>query len=412
MQSIDTQNFTAYKQPNYLDQIQECLKRDQGVTRQEIDEATFQLAECIYNSVKNETQAYTYSNDSSTNAINEINEYQEPQLNIEIKNEYKIERFGSDFIPLAAQETGDRLPVVQDSSNGRQDFFGNQQRSDIPNFENLNFAFEPLRTQYSQPQPEFGFTYIPTSNPSYTFEAIGKTESEAELGKLATDEAIDPLSSNEYNSYLSGSSVLTFENMSSMSACPLNYSSHYSASFDSLVLMKTQEIENVFAPNGENSGDFYNSLRPVNATSFPNQFYQRAVFSLDISPNESVGTDRSELFGPVPTNSTKHSFSEVDADSNVQSPQTHSPSFVTKDAKIFKNSEPKIKSRLMKSRNHKCPVCQKVFKRPLSFKIHYSIHTGEREYKCDWLGCGKLFNVKSNMTRHQKVHLRKLGRRR
>lgn len=63
------------------------------------------------------------------------------------------------------------------------------------------------------------------------------------------------------------------------------------------------------------------------------------------------------------------------------------------------------KGNLLKT--HKCPVCSKVFKRPLSFKIHYSIHTGLKHYKCEWENCGKYFNVKSNMTRHHKLHLRK-----
>lgn len=57
-------------------------------------------------------------------------------------------------------------------------------------------------------------------------------------------------------------------------------------------------------------------------------------------------------------------------------------------------------------KRNQCPVCHKVFKRPLLFQIHFSIHTGVKLYKCEWEGCGRLFNVKSNMTRHYKLHLR------
>lgn len=57
-------------------------------------------------------------------------------------------------------------------------------------------------------------------------------------------------------------------------------------------------------------------------------------------------------------------------------------------------------------KRNQCPVCHKVFKRPLSFQIHFSIHTGVKLFKCEWEGCGRLFNVKSNMTRHYKLHLK------
>lgn len=57
-------------------------------------------------------------------------------------------------------------------------------------------------------------------------------------------------------------------------------------------------------------------------------------------------------------------------------------------------------------KKNECPVCQKVFKRPSSLQIHFYIHTGVKLYKCEWEGCGRLFNVKLNMTRHFKLHLK------
>lgn len=57
-------------------------------------------------------------------------------------------------------------------------------------------------------------------------------------------------------------------------------------------------------------------------------------------------------------------------------------------------------------KKNQCPVCQKLFKRPSSLQIHFYIHTGVKLYKCEWEGCGRLFNVKSNMTRHYKLHLK------
>lgn len=59
-----------------------------------------------------------------------------------------------------------------------------------------------------------------------------------------------------------------------------------------------------------------------------------------------------------------------------------------------------------KTRAHRCLICHKVFKRPLSYRIHYTIHSGEKQFRCS--KCGKSFNVKSNLTRHEKLHGRPL----
>lgn len=56
---------------------------------------------------------------------------------------------------------------------------------------------------------------------------------------------------------------------------------------------------------------------------------------------------------------------------------------------------------------NKCPVCHKVFKRPLSLQIHFYIHTGVTMFKCEWEGCGRMFNVKLNMKRHYRLHLKR-----
>lgn len=61
----------------------------------------------------------------------------------------------------------------------------------------------------------------------------------------------------------------------------------------------------------------------------------------------------------------------------------------------------------METGRNRCPICGKVFKRPLSLQIHFSIHTGEKMFRCEWQGCGRLFNVKSNMKRHYRLHLRR-----
>lgn len=54
----------------------------------------------------------------------------------------------------------------------------------------------------------------------------------------------------------------------------------------------------------------------------------------------------------------------------------------------------------------RCPICKKQFKRPSSVQTHLYSHTGQKCFKCPWEGCGRDFNVKSNMTRHYKLHER------
>ncbi|CCG25640.1 hypothetical protein CORT_0C02650 [Candida orthopsilosis Co 90-125] len=55
---------------------------------------------------------------------------------------------------------------------------------------------------------------------------------------------------------------------------------------------------------------------------------------------------------------------------------------------------------------NRCRICNKQFKRPSSLQTHYYSHTGEKIFRCPWQGCGKMFSVKSNMTRHYRLHER------
>ncbi|CDH59191.1 predicted protein [Lichtheimia corymbifera JMRC:FSU:9682] len=53
---------------------------------------------------------------------------------------------------------------------------------------------------------------------------------------------------------------------------------------------------------------------------------------------------------------------------------------------------------------YKCLYCQKGFSRPSSLRIHVYSHTGEKPFDCPEPGCGRRFNVQSNLRRHLRIH--------
>lgn len=57
-------------------------------------------------------------------------------------------------------------------------------------------------------------------------------------------------------------------------------------------------------------------------------------------------------------------------------------------------------------KRYKCDYCGKRFDRPSSLQVHIRTHTGAQPYTCEWPGCARTFNVKSNMLRHWRSHER------
>ncbi|KAK0196312.1 hypothetical protein F5146DRAFT_923163, partial [Armillaria mellea] len=60
-------------------------------------------------------------------------------------------------------------------------------------------------------------------------------------------------------------------------------------------------------------------------------------------------------------------------------------------------------------RKHACTVCNKRFNRPSSLRIHLNTHTGATPFRCPFPGCGRGFNVNSNMRRHYRNHINSTG---
>ncbi|KAI8074113.1 hypothetical protein BC940DRAFT_211342, partial [Gongronella butleri] len=53
---------------------------------------------------------------------------------------------------------------------------------------------------------------------------------------------------------------------------------------------------------------------------------------------------------------------------------------------------------------HRCPICTKVFTRPSALRCHTYSHSKDKPFECPQLGCGRRFNVRSNMRRHMRTH--------
>ncbi|KAF8747562.1 Zinc finger, C2H2 type, partial [Rhizoctonia solani] len=57
-----------------------------------------------------------------------------------------------------------------------------------------------------------------------------------------------------------------------------------------------------------------------------------------------------------------------------------------------------------KNERRRCPVCNKIFRRPSSLEDHLNVHSGDKPHVCPFKGCHTGFATKSNMKRHFLTH--------
>ncbi|KAG0670518.1 hypothetical protein C6P45_002260 [Maudiozyma exigua] len=171
----------------------------------------------------------------------------------------------------------------------------------------------------------------------------------------------------------------TFTNYSPLFLAPRSYSSMSSQS----------------SLSEENTQDGIHSKKKVqiNANSKSVQDY--------ISSYMDLTTDTRIYDSISPSYSTLLEISDNIANSSSKKDSAENPS--------TKRNGSTSKTNFPKGVIHECNLCGKRFQRPSTLETHMNVHSGEKPFSCPFLDCKKLFNARSNMLRHLKMHF-KLGK--
>lgn len=387
----DFQNFRT-SQPNTQDLVADYKKAFQSSEVSEYDPSTKQTFDSYFSSIYND--GHTFSNSNEVVPFGFTRDRREKVFPCEPRFESNQLR-GGNLLTSHLSFCGDAsFQFNRNVEIDRHEQYPNGQHAD--HYQTHELPLYP--EQGSVATLGYSFMDRPMNNSD---EVYSSTSVEVEPTSADTNDF-----SSRFYSYLSGSSSSTFDVKSSASSCPAPHSAGSNSSIDSETVIKP-EFQDFLASRIVADDEYLKPFKTYPTSVEQTRSTQRIMLSHDGSPKENIKAEETE---EVALNPAANSFFEA--------PETYSTSQTREDFKRpleYRRSEKtalesKTKTNSMRSRNHRCPECHKVFKRPLSFKIHYSIHTGEREFKCNWVNCGKQFNVKSNMTRHQKVHLKRLAR--
>jgi hypothetical protein len=91
----------------------------------------------------------------------------------------------------------------------------------------------------------------------------------------------------------------------------------------------------------------------------------------------------------------------------ASSPMTSSPHMASCSTEFASQPTSFDRNSVETKKRHKCDVCGSYWGRPSSLKIHMVSHTGVKEFVCSI--CKQDFGVKSNYTRHIRVHHKDSG---
>lgn len=188
-------------------------------------------------------------------------------------------------------------------------------------------------------------------------------------------QALPPLS-NYYNSYYPYSNDLPpLTSYSTSSSLP---SLSGSTNFQQISPTTNYPYQNPVKPTLQSNNSF-------------NSYLQGTTNGLNSNSNYSQTSSQLSPYNQTFANQYTNGPNEV---------QSFPPRKPRKNSATVHNMTPETAAR------NRCTICQKQFKRPSSLQTHMYSHTGEKLFKCPWPECSKVFSVKSNMTRHYKLHLK------
>ncbi|KAI5961026.1 uncharacterized protein KGF55_004293 [Candida pseudojiufengensis] len=177
------------------------------------------------------------------------------------------------------------------------------------------------------------------------------------------------------------------------------YLHHHQNSRASISSNKSSNSSNSSNNNNNNSNisDQQNLNYPLPPIySVPHSQYQQPIQQ---APHQPINTSPSNAVS-APVNEQHYGEQQVQSSTSSTSTDPVKKNRKRRHTATVHDMTPQTAER------NRCRICNKQFKRPSSLQTHYYSHTGEKIFKCPWIKCGKFFSVKSNMTRHYKLHER------